>query len=205
MQPIFPLYFSCLTDQSRKFRSLVRSVTFQLAKIFRSNIISLIIKCVCGCVRCVCVECYDNTKKKREKFINLFDKVPPKIAPFTLSDKPAKWGDTVTATCTVISGDYPIQIDWFLNGQPIDRQQNEITIVNTSKRVSLLTIDGVNAKHAGEFTCVASSTSGSTSYSTTLAVNGISYMQYTIENNRVLFFISIIKSLQLYYYYYFFF
>jgi hypothetical protein len=71
-----------------------------------------------------------------------------------------------------LKGDYPIEIEWALNGKPVERQNNEISIVNTSKRVSLLTIDGVQAHHAGEFTCMASNTAGATSYSTLLAVNG---------------------------------
>ncbi|RXS50746.1 hypothetical protein ETB91_15115 [Lacticaseibacillus rhamnosus] len=90
-----------------------------------------------------------------------------------MDEKPANWGDTVSAVCTVVKGDYPINIDWALNGKPVANQYNEITIVNTSKRVSLLTIDGVMAHHAGEFTCTASNAAGATSYSATLTVNGI--------------------------------
>lgn len=88
-----------------------------------------------------------------------------------LSEKPANWGETVTATCTILKGDQPIQIEWALNGQPISHDFSDITIV-TSKRVSLLTIDAVTASHAGEYTCVASNTAGGTSYSASLAVNG---------------------------------
>lgn len=97
--------------------------------------------------------------------------VAPEIAPFVLSEKPANWGETVTATCTILKGDQPIQIEWALNGQPISHDFSDITIV-TSKRVSLLTIDAVTASHAGEYTCVASNAAGGTSYSASLAVNG---------------------------------
>ena len=72
----------------------------------------------------------------------------------------------------MLKGDYPIDIQWALNGEPISRDYPAITIVNTSKRVSLLTIDGVSANHAGEYTCTASNVAGGTSYSTSLAVNG---------------------------------
>jgi len=97
--------------------------------------------------------------------------VAPEIAPFVLSEKPANWGETVTATCTILKGDQPIQIEWALNGQPISHDVSDITIV-TSKRVSLLTIDAVTASHAGEYTCVATNAAGGTSYSASLAVNG---------------------------------
>lgn len=98
--------------------------------------------------------------------------VAPEIVAFDIGEGPANWGDTVTATCTVVKGDHPIQIEWALNGEPISRNHYDISIVNTSKRVSLLTIDGVTARHAGEYTCSVSNAAGGTSYSATLAVNG---------------------------------
>ena len=98
--------------------------------------------------------------------------VAPQIAPFDMGEESANWGDTVTATCTVIKGDHPMQIEWALNGVPITRDFPDITIVGTSKRVSLLTIEAVTARHAGEYTCTASNAAGGTSYSAPLAVNG---------------------------------
>ncbi|XP_076297110.1 Down syndrome cell adhesion molecule 1 isoform X28 [Lasioglossum baleicum] len=96
--------------------------------------------------------------------------VAPEIAPFVISEKPANWGDTVTATCTMLKGDSPIQIEWALNGEPIIHNYPGISIV-TSRRVSLLTIDAVTASHAGEYTCMASNQAGGTSFTATLAVN----------------------------------
>ncbi|XP_076227123.1 Down syndrome cell adhesion molecule 1 isoform X27 [Nomia melanderi] len=97
--------------------------------------------------------------------------VAPEISPFDIGEGPANWGDTVTATCTVLKGDHPIQIEWALNGEPIARDQYDISIVKTSKRVSVLTIDGVTATHAGEYTCSVSNAAGGTSYTASLAVN----------------------------------
>lgn len=93
--------------------------------------------------------------------------------PFVIGEEPANWGDTITVTCTVLKGDHPIQIEWALNGEPISRDHPDISIVSTSKRVSLLTIDAVTARHVGEYTCTASNVAGGTSYSASLAVNGI--------------------------------
>lgn len=101
--------------------------------------------------------------------------VQPGIAAFTFGDEPANSGETVTATCTVIKGDYPIYIEWSLNGEPIFSDNPDITIGSTSKRVSVLTIDTVSAHHAGEYTCSASNQAGGTSYSASLVVNGIFY------------------------------
>lgn len=100
-----------------------------------------------------------------------FIAVAPQIVPFVMGDEPANWGEAVTATCTVFKGDLPIDIDWSLNGQPISSNYPDITIAS-SKRVSLLTIDAVSARHAGEYTCAASNAAGGTSFSTSLAVNG---------------------------------
>ncbi|KAK0078988.1 hypothetical protein PV325_001869 [Microctonus aethiopoides] len=97
--------------------------------------------------------------------------VSPEIAPFTFGEKPANAGDTVTAPCTVLKGDFPIDIQWALNGEPITREHSDITIVSTSKRVSILTIDGASARHAGDYTCTASNSAGGTSYSSSLAIN----------------------------------
>lgn len=88
-----------------------------------------------------------------------------------ISERPANWGDTVTATCTMLKGDPPIQIEWALNGEPISHDYSDISIA-TSRRVSLLTIDAVTASHAGEYTCMASNAAGGTSFTATLAVNG---------------------------------
>ena len=96
----------------------------------------------------------------------------PQIAAFIISEKPANWGDTVTATCTMIKGDQPVDIEWSLNGVPITQEHSDTSIV-TTKRVSLLTIDVVKASHAGEYTCSASNAAGGTSYSAPLIVNGI--------------------------------
>ena len=89
-----------------------------------------------------------------------------------MGDEPANWGDTVSATCTVIKGDYPIDIQWAVNGELISHIHPDITVVATSKRVSVLTIEAVTAGHAGEYTCTASNAAGGTSYSASLVVNG---------------------------------
>ncbi|XP_050573274.1 cell adhesion molecule Dscam2 isoform X38 [Bombus affinis] len=98
--------------------------------------------------------------------------VAPQIAPFPISDEPANWGEAVSAVCTVVKGDLPIEVAWALNGEPItNKNHGDITIQSTGKRVSLMTIEAVSGRHAGEYTCTASNAAGATSYSATLAVN----------------------------------
>ncbi|XP_044595819.1 Down syndrome cell adhesion molecule-like protein Dscam2 isoform X8 [Cotesia glomerata] len=97
--------------------------------------------------------------------------VQPGIAAFTFGDEPANSGETVAATCTVIKGDRPIEIEWALNGNPISHNNFPDISIVTSKSVSFLTIDGVTARHVGEYTCSASNAAGGTSYSASLIVN----------------------------------
>ncbi|XP_076297096.1 Down syndrome cell adhesion molecule 1 isoform X15 [Lasioglossum baleicum] len=98
--------------------------------------------------------------------------VAPQIAPFSIGDEPANWGEAVSAVCTVVKGDLPIEVAWALNGEPVTvKNHGDISISSTGKRVSLMTIEAVSARHAGEYTCTASNAAGATSYSATLAVN----------------------------------
>lgn len=98
--------------------------------------------------------------------------VAPQIFEFSFGDKPVNSGEAMSVTCSVIKGDFPMDISWALNGEPITAEQSDITISN-SKRVSLLAIDAVAARHTGEYTCTASNRAGAASHSAVLAVNGI--------------------------------
>lgn len=75
--------------------------------------------------------------------------------------------------CSVLKGDLPIEIQWSLNGEPITRLTHpDVTISNTGKKTSVLIIESVTARHAGEYSCVASNLVGSVSRSAILSVNG---------------------------------
>ncbi|XP_026825586.1 Down syndrome cell adhesion molecule-like protein Dscam2 isoform X30 [Ooceraea biroi] len=98
--------------------------------------------------------------------------VAPQIAPFSIGDEPANWGEAVSAVCTIVKGDLPIEVSWALNGEPITKENyGDVSISRNSKRVSVMTIEAVSPRHAGEYTCTASNAAGATSYSATLAVN----------------------------------
>lgn len=73
--------------------------------------------------------------------------------------------------CTVHKGDFPIGIRWTLNGKPIANFQG-ISTMRTNKRSSQLTIDSINAEHAGEYTCIAKNDAGTASHKAVLHVNG---------------------------------
>lgn len=99
--------------------------------------------------------------------------VPPKVVPFTFSDEPMNYDETISVTCTVSGGDLPISFEWTLNGEPID-SYFEISIEKRGKRISSLMIESLKAKHAGNYTCRAKNIAGVVEYTSRLVVNGLS-------------------------------
>lgn len=97
--------------------------------------------------------------------------VLPRITPFTFEDSPAQTGQYITLTCSVPEGDLPIRISWVLNNDPVNDYPG-VSVASMGKRSSFLTIEAVEAKHAGNFTCLARNLAGSVNYSTELKVNG---------------------------------
>lgn len=99
--------------------------------------------------------------------------VAPQIGVFTFGDEPLNAGDTAAVTCSVTKGDLPMEIQWMFQSELVDEKREDIIISNFGKRGKQLSIEAVGARHAGEYTCVASNLAGSTSRSAILAVNGI--------------------------------
>ena len=110
----------------------------------------------------------------------------PQITPFTLGDRPANSGESVSATCSVTVGDQPLQILWYFNGKILNPHIDSSNIlISTKRRRSLLEIEDVTAEHAGEYTCTVSNEAGSTSYSTALVVNGTN-LSLIIARTRII-------------------
>ncbi|XP_076672502.1 Down syndrome cell adhesion molecule 1 isoform X8 [Andrena cerasifolii] len=97
--------------------------------------------------------------------------VSPQIAPISFGDEPVNAGDLVSVQCVVTKGDSPLEITWTFDSQPIRSDRMDVILSSSGKRVKQLTIESVAARHAGEYTCVASNAAGSTSHSAKLDVN----------------------------------
>lgn len=81
----------------------------------------------------------------------MFTIVAPQIAPFNFGDETLNAGETVTLPCTVNKGDLPLKIYWIFNGKEVN--PNDGIIVNKNgKRISVLSIDSIQAKHRGNYT-----------------------------------------------------
>lgn len=105
------------------------------------------------------------------RFLPLILTVPPKIFPFYFGDEPMSYGDSVSVQCSVPSGDLPIGIRWYFNGEDIN--DPAVAITNIGKRSKALTIDSVTASHAGNYTCEASNKADIVHFSDQLIINGI--------------------------------
>ena len=99
--------------------------------------------------------------------------VGPQLLPIAFNAEVANSGDSVSVPCSILKGDMPMDISWAFNGVPIDTSKDaSITVTRINKHLSTLSIDGVSARHAGEYACSASNLAGSVSRSATLTVNG---------------------------------
>lgn len=89
--------------------------------------------------------------------------------------------------CSTSEGDQPFNITWFMDNKPIhindvimdttmmnvNHEGSNIQINNYSPFSSILTINSVNAKNSGNYTCRITNVAGSTSTWAELSVNGM--------------------------------
>jgi hypothetical protein len=78
--------------------------------------------------------------------------------------------ESTQLSCYVILGDSPLTFQWLFQNDSIEHLSG-VKVESANKR-SLLTIDSVSAKHAGEYTCKVINEAGFTTITTTLVVKG---------------------------------
>lgn len=98
--------------------------------------------------------------------------VLPSIAPFSFGDTAVNAGKIVQQNCLVMDGDEPLKITWTLNGGDASNSTG-ISVFKLGSRTSILTIESVRSYHTGNYTCTASNSAGSASFTAVLTVNGI--------------------------------
>lgn len=132
-----------------------------------------------------------NTIVNFYSFNPIIPKVLPRIAPFAFEEGPAQTGQSISLTCSVVDGDLPLYINWFLNDQPTE-DISGLTQGKIGRRISVLSIESVQADHAGQYSCRAINKAGQTESSAELKVNGIEING--ISNNRLTLLNSTIKE-----------
>lgn len=91
--------------------------------------------------------------------------------PFDFGEGSINTDDMTSLQCTVSKGDLPIKIFWTLNGKPVDSIRG-IAMNKVNRRISTLSIDSVEALHAGNYTCIAKNKAGIATHSSILNING---------------------------------
>ena len=81
------------------------------------------------------------------------------------------YGDIVSIQCTIAGGDLPVNVTWSLNNHKIDSYL-DIMAERRGKRIHVLTIESVSAKHIGNYTCTAENSAGHVNHTSELKVNG---------------------------------
>lgn len=104
-------------------------------------------------------------------YVDLPFSVSPLIAPFDFIENTLNADDMASISCTVHKGDLPLNITWYLNGKLISNVDG-ISVVQTNKRISQLSIESVQANHAGNYTCITSNSVATATHTTFLHVNG---------------------------------
>lgn len=105
-------------------------------------------------------------------FLSVGRAVAPQILQFSFGDDPLNSGEMLSVSCTIVKGDFPVNLTWTFDDIPVDSSRQDVNII-TNKRVSFLSIDSVAARHAGRYKCTASNAAGSDSHTAVLSVNGI--------------------------------
>lgn len=81
-------------------------------------------------------------------------------------------GDVLSVTCVVLKGDLPLEIHWTLNDELIETGQNGFTVLQLNSRTSYLSVDALEAKHRGAYSCIAQNQAGLAKFAAELQVNG---------------------------------
>lgn len=84
------------------------------------------------------------------------------------------YGESASVTCNIISGDLPVRIEWFFNGSPLANRVDldRLNVADFGKRTKALSIDGVNERYVGNYSCVATNAASSVEHTDVLIVNG---------------------------------
>ena len=85
------------------------------------------------------------------------------------------YGESAYILCSIISGDLPVQIQWFFNNKPIHEMEyfDRVHIANFGQKAKALSIDSVDEHFIGNYSCKATNLAENAYYTAELLVNGI--------------------------------
>lgn len=121
--------------------------------------------------------CLQSKAKQNKLILVLIAPLPvaPKIVPFAATALLQR-GERVTITCTMAKGDTPLSILWLKDGVPLGQgrvdDDAKIKVLTFDHFNSMLTIEALELRHVGNYTCQAANPAGMTTHSQSIFVNG---------------------------------
>ncbi|XP_072932101.1 cell adhesion molecule Dscam2-like [Epargyreus clarus] len=107
---------------------------------------------------------------------------PPKIAPFQFPEE-LEVGGSTQATCSLVSGDKPIQFSWHKDNLPIP------SVLKVEQKnmdfFTILIIQDLSSVHTGEYSCRATNDFGTVSHSSSLTVKEPPTWVWRAQNTSV--------------------
>ncbi|RWS11618.1 hemicentin-1-like protein [Dinothrombium tinctorium] len=103
-----------------------------------------------------------------QKSVDVHINDPPKVIP--LATLPISEGSRFRTICGVLQGSEPLQFEWFKDGISISSINNKNILIDTTSSISTLTINNVELRHNGNYTCIVRNHLGSDSTSVNLTI-----------------------------------
>lgn len=95
----------------------------------------------------------------------------PIIEPFGFNKNGVNGGTSVRAMCTVVAGDFPMEIVWLKDGNKIDNSKFR-RIQQLDESTVILSLTQLSLDDSGKYTCFVRNVAGKTSHSADLFVKG---------------------------------
>ncbi|XP_015786890.1 Down syndrome cell adhesion molecule-like protein Dscam2 isoform X1 [Tetranychus urticae] len=111
----------------------------------------------------------DKDGRSAERRVSVRVLVAPTIMPFSFGGN-LQEGMRASVTCTITTGDVPIDIQWFKNGQPLTLT-NDIHLEKVDDFISTLIFKPLKQDHTGIYSCVASNEASSNNHTIHLSVD----------------------------------
>lgn len=91
----------------------------------------------------------------------------PKIQAFQFPQK-LEVNDKTSVVCILRRGKPPYSFRWYKNGKEIENSDN--IMIQTTAKISTITIDPITQSSSGNYTCVVTSSKGTDAHSSVLTV-----------------------------------
>lgn len=94
----------------------------------------------------------------------------PEIVPFAFAD--IYEGESSQVFCALSKGDDPVRLEWYHGTKLLTAARQDVTVMPTGPRASVLVFNSLKASHFGNYSCQASNAAGSSSFTAQLIING---------------------------------